>query len=182
MAESLETRVGGRLREFLDPVLREGRFTLSYRFITPPSSPDDDGPELIVDFSGTDSDLLLANDNELLRGLEYLAFETIRLGPEEHHRIVFDCQGRRQIRVDELRTLAAMAAEKVRQTGAPYHFAAMNSRDRRTVHLALQEAKDLSSESEGEGRDRHIVVCPAGMARTAPAPGGRGPRREYRRL
>lgn len=177
MSETLESRVAGPLRAFLDPVLREGHFQLSYSFLTPPPDPAGEGPELIVDFSGADTGLLLANDNELLRSLEHLAFETLRLGHDDHHRLVFDCQGRRQLRVQELRTLAAMAAERVLKTGLPYEFAPMNSRDRRTVHMALSGFAGLSSDSEGLGRDRHIVVRKPGSAPAAP-----GARKEYRRL
>ncbi|MGH9482343.1 MAG: protein jag [Terriglobales bacterium] len=178
MAESLEMRVGARLRAFLDPLLREGHFRLSYRLVTPPPEPDGEGPELVVDFSGPDADLLLEEDGEVMRGIEHLAFEMLRLGPEEHHRLVFDCQGHRQLRVEELRALAKMAAERVLKTGAPYEFAPMNSRDRRTVHMALAAQAGLSSESEGMGRDRHIVV----RSLTAPPPATRGGRKEYRRL
>ncbi|MGH9475287.1 MAG: protein jag [Terriglobales bacterium] len=167
-----------RLREFLDTVVREGHFHLQFQFLKPPPEPEGEGPELVVDFSGKDSGLLLAEDGELLRGIEHLAFETLRLPLDEHHRVLFDCQGRRQLRVEELRSLARMAAERVRKTGLPYAFAAMNSRDRRTVHLALRAEAGLSSESEGMGRDRHIVVRLPG-ATPAAAPGGR---KEYRRL
>ncbi len=178
MAETLETRIGGRLREFLDPLLREGGFQLSYRLISPPPDPAGETPELIVDFSGPDASLVLEDDGELLRGIEHLAFETLRLGPDEHHKLVFDCQSRRQLRVQELRALAQLAAERVLKTGVPYEFAPMHSRDRRTVHMALQANAGLTSESEGIGRDRHIVVRKQGVG----APASPGARKEYRRL
>lgn len=178
MPDTLEARIGARLREFLDAVVREGHFRLGYRLTTPPPEADGEGPELVVDFSGADADLLLDEDGELLRGLEHLAFETLRLGPEEHHRLVFDCQGRRALRVAELKALARMAAERVAKTGIPYAFAPMNSRDRRTVHMALAAHAELTSESEGMGRDRHIVV----RSRAAGGPQAPGARREYRRL
>ncbi len=179
MAESLQARVEPRLRAFLDPVLSQGGFQLSYRLVTPPPDPQGESPELLVDFTGADAGLLLANDGEMLRGLEHLAFETLRLGPDDHHRLVFDCQGRRQLRVQELRTLANMAAERVLKTGLPYAFAAMHARDRRTVHLALQAVAGISSESEGIGRDRHIVVRSLSAAPPSTNSGGR---KEYRRL
>lgn len=55
---------------------------------------------------------------------------------------------------------AEVAAEKVRKSGVPYHFAAMNSRERRLLHLALSTMEDLKTESDGEGRDRHVVLFP----------------------
>ena len=178
MPETLTPETLQRLREFCETVVREGHFRLAVQILTPAPEPDGEGPEITVDFSGPDAGLLLADDNEVLRGIEHLAFESLRLGPDQHHRILFDCQGRRQLRVQELRSLAQMAAERVRKTGLPYAFAPMNSRDRRTVHLALRAEAGLSSESEGMGRDRHIVVRLPGSAAPA-APGGR---KEYRRL
>lgn len=180
MADSLEARIAAPLRAFLDPVLRDGHFRLSYRLVTPPPDPDGEAPELIVDFAGADAALLLEEDGECLRGLEHLAFEVLRLGPEDHHRLVFDCQGRRQTRVLELRALAKMAAERVLHNSLPYAFAPMNSRDRRTLHLALSRHAELTSDSEGMGRDRHIVVRKKG-APVAPA-AAPGARREYRRI
>jgi spoIIIJ-associated protein len=56
---------------------------------------------------------------------------------------------------------AGVAAEKVRQTGTPFHFAPMSSRERRMVHLALRDETDLRTESDGEGRDRCVVLYPA---------------------
>jgi spoIIIJ-associated protein len=56
---------------------------------------------------------------------------------------------------------ASVAAEKVRQTGTPFHFAPMSSRERRMVHLALRDEADLRTESDGEGRDRCVVLYPA---------------------
>ena len=55
---------------------------------------------------------------------------------------------------------AAVAAEKVRNTGAPYQFNPMSSRERRIVHLALRDESDLHTESEGEGMRRCLVVYP----------------------
>ena len=55
---------------------------------------------------------------------------------------------------------ATVAAEKVRQTGTPYQFAPMSSRERRMVHLALRDEADLRTESDGEGMRRSVVVYP----------------------
>ena len=67
---------------------------------------------------------------------------------------------RRAMRLEELRTAADVAAERVRQSGAPYEFAPMSSRERRIVHLAMSAYEDLRTESEGEGLRRYVVVYP----------------------
>jgi spoIIIJ-associated protein len=117
-------------------------------------------PEILVEFAGPDSTLLLDRGGELLRSLEFLAQEILHLASGEHEKISFDCQNQRSIRLQELRMAATVAAENVRRTGTPYHFAPMSSRERRIVHLALREETDLLTESDGEGPRRCVVVYP----------------------
>jgi len=103
---------------------------------------------------------MLERGAELLRSIELLAIEMLRLSGNEHEKISFDCMNHRAMRIEELRMAASVAAEKVRKTGAPYKFAPMSSRERRIVHLALRDEADLRTESEGEGMRRCLVVYP----------------------
>ena len=68
---------------------------------------------------------------------------------------------------------ATVAAEKVRQTGTPFHFAPMSSRERRIVHLALRDQTDLRTESDGEGFNRCVVLYPADYKSTSSRPARR---------
>ena len=117
-------------------------------------------PDILVEFAGPDSSRLLERGAELLRAMELLAMEMMRLPGNEHEKISFDCMGHRKARLEELRMSAKVAAEKVRQSGTPYHFAPMSSRERRIVHLALREEQDLTTESTGEGLRRSVVLYP----------------------
>jgi spoIIIJ-associated protein len=92
--------------------------------------------------------------------MELLAMEMLHLPGNEHEKISFDCMGHRKARLEELRMSARVAAEKVRQSGTPYHFAPMSSRERRIVHLALRDEQDLTTESTGEGLRRSVVLYP----------------------
>jgi spoIIIJ-associated protein len=107
------------------------------------------------------------------RALELLAFEILRLPPGEHEKLAFDCKSQRSLRLQELRTSASVAAEKVRRTGAPFHFAPMSSRERRMIHLVLRDESDLRTESDGEGRDRCVVLYPADYKTAASRPARR---------
>src|SRR5205807_2029267 len=51
----------------------------------------------------------------------------------------------------------------------PFHFNPMSSRERRVIHLALRDEKELRSESVGVGPGRAVVIVPADMP-TPPAP------------
>jgi spoIIIJ-associated protein len=151
-----------KINEFLQAVVSKGGLHLRYRIVVdPPPSSEWEKPEIFVDFSGPDSALLLDRGAELLRALELLAFEILRLPSAEHEKIAFDCKNQRASRLQELRMAASVAAEKVRQTGSPYHFAPMSSRERRVLHLALRDQTDLRTESDGEGFNRCVVLYPA---------------------
>jgi spoIIIJ-associated protein len=152
-----------QINVFLGGIVRNAGLKLRYRItVDPPVAEDRDWerPEVLVEFAGPDSSLLLERGAELLRSLELLAMEMLRLAGNEHEKISFDCMGHRKARLEELRMSARVAADKVRQTGAPYHFAPMSSRERRIVHLALRDEQDLVTESDGEGMRRSVVLYP----------------------
>jgi spoIIIJ-associated protein len=163
-----------RINEFLQAVVKLGGLHIKYRIVVdPPALSEFEQPEIFVDLAGPDSALLLDRGGELLRALELLAFEILRLPPGEHEKLAFDCKNQRSLRFQELRTSASVAAEKVRRTGAPFYFAPMSSRERRMIHLALRDEADLRTESDGEGRDRCVVLYPADYQST----GGKAGRR-----
>ncbi len=152
-----------QINELLRGIVMNGGFRLKYRIsVDPPIAQDRDWekPEILVEFSGPDSGLLLERGAELLRSIELLAIEMLRLPGNEHEKVCFDCMNHRAMRLEELRIAANVAAERVRKTGTPYRFAPMSSRERRIVHLALRDYDDLYTESEGIGGRRMVVVLP----------------------
>ncbi len=172
MAISDKVAAAHKINDMLNAVVHHGGLKLKYRITVDPPLADDrdwEKPEILVDFSGPDSSLLLARGGELLRALELLALESLKLTGDEHEKISFDCMNQRAMRLDELRAAAAVAADKVRQTGSPYSFAPMSSRERRIVHLALRDKTDLRTESEGEGLRRYVVVYPKDYKPAKPA-------------
>jgi len=163
-----------KIGELLQGVVTNGGLRLKYRItVDPPLAEDRDWekPEIFVELSGPDSPLLLERGGELLRSIELLALEMLRLPGNEHEKICFDCMNHRALRLEELRMAASVAAEKVRKSGTPYQFAPMSSRERRIVHLALRDHTDLRTESAGEGLRRSVVVYPKDFkSASKPAP------------
>ena len=162
-----------KINELLTGIVKYGDFRLKYRITVDPPVPDNrdwEHPVIVVDFSGADSPMLLERGAELLRSIETVVIESLKLGSEEHDRIAFDCMNYRSARLEELKLSADVAAEKVRKTKMPYSFAPMSSRERRVVHLALKDQADLRTESEGEGPQRHLVVYPKDYKGKAAAP------------
>ncbi|GAC1436753.1 MAG: hypothetical protein NVS1B11_20850 [Terriglobales bacterium] len=152
-----------KIDEFLRWVVTQGGLRLRYRIMVDPPLPEQrewERPEVLVDLSGPDSPLVLERGGELLRSLELLALEILRLPGNEHEKLRFDCMNHRAMRLEELRIAADVAAEKVRKSGTPYEFAPMSSHERRIVHLALRDHSDLHTESQGDGPRRCLVVYP----------------------
>jgi spoIIIJ-associated protein len=59
--------------------------------------------------------------------------------------------------------------EKALQTQQIVPLQPMSPHDRRIVHMAIAEMAGLSSRSEGEGEDRHILVVPGDAPAAAAA-------------
>lgn len=165
-----------QLERFLNPVLSHSGLDLQYELAEARNPhPEVENPEITVSFAGQDVDLLIANRAELLLALEHLAMEALHMPAEDHSLVCFDANDYRMLRIEELRMSAQAAAEKVKRTHTPFHFNPMSSRERRIIHLALRDEKELRSESIGLGPFRAVVVVPADMPTpAAPPPPPRG--------
>ncbi|MGH9747076.1 MAG: protein jag [Candidatus Acidiferrales bacterium] len=125
------------------------------------SAPVADAAEVVVAFRGGDEALLLEHNAELLLALEHIAHRWLRLDPRLHDHVRFDCGEYRATRLDELKLSARVAAQRVRETGQPFRFNPMSSRERRLIHLELNGAAGVRTMSEGAGDHRQLVIYPA---------------------
>jgi spoIIIJ-associated protein len=111
-----------------------------------------------INIEGADASLLLSEGGELLEALQHILNQAFgRVLPKEE-RIVCDVENFRATREAELRAMARHAAERVRSTGVPFTFGAMNPNERRVIHMALATEADLHTESVGEGNARRLKV------------------------
>jgi spoIIIJ-associated protein len=149
-----------KIDAFLKNVISSGAFKLKYRITENPPVTDSETPDFVVEFAGPDSQLLLERGGEVLRAFEVLTHETLHLHAEDHDKVSFDCKGYRAARQQELKLAAQVAADRVLQSGLPYSFAPMSSRERRLIHLAFRDHASLSTQSEGEGGRRYVVLYP----------------------
>jgi spoIIIJ-associated protein len=112
----------------------------------------------LLNLSGEDAHLALAENGELLDAFEVVLFQAMGRELERQHRFVVDADGYRQTRKAELHAMARFAAGHVRKNGLPFTFGVLNSTERRIIHLSLQQEEDLLTESVGEGRERRLQV------------------------
>ena len=112
----------------------------------------------LLNIEGDSSSLLLNEGGELLEALQHLLNQAFSRSFPPGERIVCDVENFRATREAELQAMARHAAERVRSTGLPFTFGPMNSNERRVIHLALSEDKELKTESIGEGSSRRLKV------------------------
>ena len=97
---------------------------------------------------------------ETLDALQYLCSLMLNEKSSGFKRVILDCEGYRQKREKTLKKLAGNIEQKVKRTGVAVSLEPMNPYERRIIHTALQNSKHVTTESEGQGVNRHIVVSP----------------------
>ena len=107
-----------------------------------------------------DSGILIGSGGETLHALNHLLrrmFETATT-EEAPFRFVVDVNGYHLQHIRELEGQAKMLAERARTFQHDVEMSPMSGYDRMIVHASLQGDPDVSTESEGEGKLRHIVI------------------------
>lgn len=109
---------------------------------------------------------LIGQHGETLRNLQHIVSSTLRNKEAALVRINIDVADYKRQRNDRLRDQADEWVKKVRDTGETMHLKPMSAAERRVVHQAVSDYGDVTTESEGEGRDRHIVLSKLEEAET----------------
>ena len=66
-------------------------------------------------------------------------------------------------RIEEIKDLARMHAQRVRYFKKEVEMRPMNAYERRVVHAVLQEYPDIATQSRGEGLERRVVIRPLSL-------------------
>lgn len=122
---------------------------------------DVDGDRASVEIRGADQ-LSRLNEpkGELLDALQELARLAVQTRTGNRSRLMLDIGGFRAQHKDDLEALGQKAVDEARETGAPVALRPMNPFERKVVHDVAKRA-GLVSESDGDGRGRHVVIYPA---------------------
>lgn len=102
--------------------------------------------------------LLIGRRGETLSALQLLVSLIVGHRTKHRIRIIVDAENYRERREENLRSLALRVAQQVRNYRRSIALEAMPPHERRIVHIALSESKDISTESIGEGDARRVVI------------------------
>lgn len=125
---------------------------------------------IMLNITGEDAHNAIGYRGEVLDALQYLC--SLQLNSKQGHfkRIVLDSEGYRAKREKTLQKLALNLEQKVKRTGRAVNLEAMNPYERRIIHTALQNSKFVSTQSEGQGTTRHVVISPKTQSNILNAP------------
>lgn len=153
MSEETASTLAERVTEFMEGCIRGATLDLQCRC-------DVGEEEVTVQLRGPDSGLVLKENARLLYALNHLLNQAFYRKTGRRYSFLVDCDEYRGMRVMELQLLARKAAERVRNSGKSFRLQPMPSSERRVIHLALAEESGVSSESEGNGQHRRVVIQP----------------------
>ncbi|MGB4759525.1 MAG: R3H domain-containing nucleic acid-binding protein [Candidatus Saccharimonadales bacterium] len=123
------------------------------------ASSSDDVIELSIPSSHLNG-FLIGERGDTLRALQFIVSSSLKNNDFAAMRVNVDVADYKKQRAQQLKDRAIVWINEVKASGNEKHLHPMNAADRRVVHQAAQEY-GVASESDGEGRDRHIVLKPA---------------------
>jgi spoIIIJ-associated protein len=117
-----------------------------------------------------DSSFMIGREGETLRSLNHLVQKMLEkdlITYEQEERssitgkspnIFIDINGYQKKRFENLKNIAHMMAERSRYFKSNIEIDPMPAYERRIIHMFLENAKDVKTESEGYGPNRRVVI------------------------
>lgn len=120
------------------------------------STIDDEVIQLSVPSTSLNS-LLIGRNADNLRALQHIVSMALNAKNAEITRVNVDVANYKRQRADRIEEKAEGWISKVRETGEPMTIN-LNAADRRVVHKLAQDYSDIETHSEGEGRERKLII------------------------
>ncbi len=122
------------------------------------TSEDDEVIELDIPSTHLNG-FLIGNRGETVRALQYTISSALKNQNFKYTRVNVDVADYKKHKAERLLSTMEPVFKQVKESGETKHLDPMNPAERRVIHQAAMDY-GLSSESEGFGRDRHIVLKP----------------------
>ena len=140
-----------KAREFLQEVLKNmGMQVVIEKMIKP--------DKIILHLHGKNLGILIGKHGQTLDALQYLTNLTTNQGKETRHFIMLDVENYRHRREETLKQLALRLSGRVKKKGDRVVLEPRNGYERKIIHVALQDADHVRTESEGQDPYRHVVI------------------------
>ncbi len=121
----------------------------------------DDRARLLIDIeAGEEGRLLIGMQGVHLEALQHVVRTLLRPHLETPAYISVDVNGYRLRHEESIMHLAQEAASRAKTTGKVVELKPMGASDRRAVHTALADRRDVTTESRGQDPQRCVVIKP----------------------
>ena len=128
--------------------------------------------EVVLSFEDVTDGLLIGRKGQTLDALEYLMNRIIARNDDNETHLLLDAAGYRDRRRQNLESLAMRLGERAKRRRRPVTLSPLNPRDRRIIHLVLEDDPLVTTKSLGRGYLRRLSIVPEEAARRGRA----GPR------
>lgn len=125
-----------------------------------PVAAEEKSEYITINIQGDGSGLLIGRGGQTLDALQYLTNKALNRNGNGGKRIILDTENYRRKREESLVALAEKLGEKAKRTKKPVTVNPLNAHDRRIIHMVLQEDRELTTRSRGEGSMRKIIIVP----------------------
>jgi len=120
---------------------------------------DSENEALVIDISSeNETGLLIGRHGQTLLSFQSMVGMILKQKLGEWTRVIVNVGDWRQKEEENLKSLATQAAERVKTTGEPQPIYNLTASQRRIIHLNLASDPDISTESQGEGEERYLVI------------------------
>ena len=116
--------------------------------------------EISYSINTSENPLLIGKNGKTLENIQFYIRNIVNLYSDEHLIILVDIGGYKENRKKQLEILATKTAKEVARTRVKAKLYPMNAYERRIIHTKLSDWRDVSTISEGEGQERHLVIKP----------------------
>ena len=115
---------------------------------------------IVFELEGDDAGLVIGRRGETLASIEYLVRLIASKSLGRRANVIIDVEDYKFRRRSKLKSIAEKSASKVEKTGKRISLEPMSPSDRRIVHMALVDYKNVKTQSRGEGVNRKVVIIP----------------------
>lgn len=119
---------------------------------------DEESVEIVLNTK--DTGVVIGYHGDTLEGLQLVLSLCVARSLGRFVRISIDVGDYKKNRIEILKALAIETKTRVLAEGKEIAIPELKSWERRVVHLLLETDGEVMSESQGEGRDRVLVVSP----------------------
>lgn len=125
-------------------------------------TPDETGSvQIKLAFSPEETGILIGRHGDSISALQMILGLIVYRQTGSWQRLTVDIGDYRQKRTESLEKMAQETAKRVKFSHEPLALFNLNPFERRIVHLFLSKDSGVATESQGEGRNRHLIVRPA---------------------